>query len=96
MIRSFHRVRAELSEENVKADKNAGRVEVLDVELKELYADIFRNDNMVEMNEARGELEEMVSFVSQIITGASNGQNPDTIEPSASCGGACAGCAGCS
>ena len=95
MIRSFHRVRAELNQENVKADQDADRLESLDRELKELYADIFRNDNMIELNEARGALEEMVSFATQIITGASNGQNPDAIEYSASCGGSCASCAGC-
>lgn len=95
MIGEFQQVRQELNAEVSKADKDQHAIRELDVRMKKLYADIFANENMLEMTEARNDMDELLSFINQIVTGSSNGQDPETIEYSASCGGSCSSCAGC-
>jgi cell fate (sporulation/competence/biofilm development) regulator YlbF (YheA/YmcA/DUF963 family) len=95
MISQFHQVRLSLNEEMGGPDKDQARIGELDSEMKTLYKDIFANPNMLELTEARTEMEELLTFVNQIVTGSGNGQNPETIEFSAGCGGSCSSCAGC-
>ena len=95
MINQFHSVRMELSQETAKPEKDDSRIERLDSQMKKLYADIFANPNMLAITEAHQEMEGLLGFVGQIINGAGNGMDPETIEYSASCGGSCASCAGC-
>lgn len=95
MITKFHDTRLALNNEMSKADKDQDAITALDSQLKEVYGEIMANENMVELSAAKDEMETLLTFVNQIITGASNGQDPDTIEFSASCGGSCSSCAGC-
>ena len=95
MIENFHGIRLELSQESGKAEKDQERISRLDTQLKKLYADIFANENMLEITEARQDMEGLLGFVNQIITGSGSGMDPETIEYSSSCGGSCASCAGC-
>lgn len=97
-IQEFNELRTKLNEEIQKqdSDKDVDEIKQMDAKLKEMYKLIFENENMVEYTNARNELQEMLTFVNQIITGSTNGENPDDIQPQAECGGSCGSCGGCS
>lgn len=93
----FANLRAELNQEIMKAEgeKDTDKIADLDNRLRALYEAITEAPEMLEYNKAKAQLEETLNFISQIVTGAANGQNPDTIEKQSSCSGSCSGCSGC-
>ena len=95
LIAEFSQKREELSEEAQKEDRDNARVSALNAEAQELYARIFQNEGMIAFAGAREELQTLIAFVNQIITGATNGLDPDTIEFQQECGGSCSSCKGC-
>lgn len=95
-IGAFNLKRTQLNEELKKSDKDAEKLKEMDAELKGMYAKIFENPNMIEFSEAKAGMDEMIGQVNKVIGGSASGEDPDTIDPSASdCGGDCGGCAGC-
>ena len=95
LIENFNNKRVELSQAINSENRDVDRLTQLDKELKELYQAVMDNENMVEFNAAKMELDDAVSFVNQIIMGSVNGENPELIEKQVSCGGNCASCGGC-
>jgi cell fate (sporulation/competence/biofilm development) regulator YlbF (YheA/YmcA/DUF963 family) len=95
-IAEFQELRNTLSAEMTKEEKDHDLVEELNKKMRGMYGDIFGNENMRELTEARNEMETLLGYVNQIINGSSNGQDPELIDYQASCGGSCASCAGCS
>jgi len=96
MIADFTEIRTKLNTQIGQKEKDGALISALDGEMKSLYQQIFENENMTAYNEARNEMQEMLSFVNQIINGSAQGQDPGAIEYQASCGGDCGGCSGCS
>ena len=96
MIADFTEIRTKLNTQIGQKEKDGALISALDGEMKSLYQQIFENENMTAYNEARNEMQEMLSFVNQIINGSAQGQDPGSIEYQASCGGDCGGCSGCS
>lgn len=94
-ISAFNAYRAELTAEIQKPEKDGEAVKELDAKVREVYGEIFQNENMIAYNQAREELQQLVSFINQIITGSTEGRDPDSIEFQESCGGNCSGCSGC-
>ncbi len=94
-IEAFNMKRVELSQEINKEEKNAEKLTALDKELKDLYQEVMENPNMVAFNEAKHELDAMMTFINEILMGAVNGEDPATIEHQEGCGGNCASCGGC-
>lgn len=94
-IAAFQQVRTQLGEEMNKADKDQAEVDRLNADMRGKYAKIFGNPNMLELTEARNDMESLLTFINQIITGSSNGQDPELIEMQEDCGGSCSSCAGC-
>lgn len=45
------------------------------------------NENMAEFNAAKHEVDDMMNFISTILYGSVNGEDPDTIEMQVGCGG---------
>ena len=80
-----------MSQEN----KNPEKLTQLDKELKALYQEVMANPNMAEFNAANAEVDGMMNFICTILYGSVNGEDPDTFEMQASCGGNCSGCSGC-
>ena len=73
-------------------------ITALNEEVHTLYNEIFQNETMARFNTAREELELLMAFVNQIISGSQDGHDPDKIEYQApgGCGGSCGGCSsGC-
>ena len=95
LIVKFNLKRSELSTEMAQENKDPEKLNALDKELKELYRDVMANENMVEFNAAKVEVDTMMNFISEILYGSVNGENPDTIEMQTGCGGNCASCGGC-
>lgn len=95
-IGAFNILRSQLNAEVQKDDKDTDKIKEMDTNLKAMYAKIFENENMREFSDARDEMQEMLTFVNQIVSGSAGGQDPETIEFQQSCGGDCGGCAGCS
>lgn len=95
-ITKFNMLRNQLNQEVQKEEKDTDTIKEMDAEIKELYRDIFANENMLEFTESRNEIQEMVTYINQIITGSVGGEDPDTILFQQSCGGDCGGCSGCS
>ena len=94
LIQKFNMKRSELSVEMAQENKNPEKLNQLDRELKAVYQEVMQNPNMAEFNAAKVEVDDMMNYISTILYGAVNGEDPDTIEPQQSCGGDCAGCAG--
>ena len=98
MIEKFTAKRGELAE----AQKDGGdqdHMAALNTEVRELYGEIFQNENMARFNIAREEFGTLMAFVNQIISGSQNGLDPDSIEyqaPGSGCGSGCSSCSGCS
>ncbi len=97
LIGKFNLKKLDLQNEIQSQGRSSERMKELDSELKELYETIMQNPNMQAYNDAKAELDDLLSFVNQIIVNSTNGQDPDTIqkESAEGCGGSCSSCSGC-
>lgn len=93
----FTELRNELNREIVKGEeeRDQDRINQLDEELRGLYEAITTAPEMIAYNQAKAEMESALNFISQIVSGSANGQDPDLIEQQASCSGSCSSCGGC-
>ncbi len=95
MIASFNKTRADLNAELQKEEKDTIQIRELDSQLKSQYQTILTNENMKELNDVKGDFEQMIAFINQIVSGSAQGQDPDTIQFQESCSGSCGSCSGC-
>lgn len=95
LIGKFNLKRLELNNVLGKADRDTDRIAQLDKEIKETYAEVMNNPNMIAYNTTKQEVDRMMNFVTQILTGSVNGEDPDSIEEQTGCSGSCEGCSGC-
>ena len=95
LIGKFNLKRLELNNVLGKADRDTDRIAQLDKEIKEIYAEVMNNPNMIAYNTTKQEVDRMMNFVTQILTGSVNGEDPDSIEEQTGCSGSCEGCSGC-
>ena len=66
-------------------------------EIKSLYGTIMGNKNMLEYNEAKTAMDDLLTQINVIITYSANGEDPMTCptEEPGGCGGSCSTCGGC-
>lgn len=97
LIEVFNMTRAKLSAEMQKDDKSDERIAELDKELKDTYVTVMGNKNMLEFNEAKDDIDNMMNQINNILSAAVNGEDPQTCEaePQHSCSGSCSSCSGC-
>ena len=95
LIGKFNLKRLELNNVLGKSDRDTDRIAQLDKEIKEIYAEVMNNPNMIAYNTTKQEVDRMMNFVTQILTGSVNGEDPDSIEEQTGCSGSCEGCSGC-
>ncbi len=95
LIVDFNMKRSELTTEMAQENKDPEKLNKLDKELKEVYQEVMANPNMAEFNAAKVEVDGMMNFITEILYGSVNGENPDTIEMHEGCGGNCGSCGGC-
>ncbi|MBE6852926.1 MAG: YlbF family regulator [Ruminococcus sp.] len=95
LISEFNVKRSELNNEMIKDDKDTEKLKSLDEEIKTLYGKIMDSEPMIKFNEAKSEMDSLLSQINNIITMCANGEDPDTCSTTPSCSGSCASCAGC-
>ena len=97
MIEEFNFIRVKLSTAMQKDEKDQDTDEMskLDHDLKDVYTKVMGNENMMAFNIAKNELDAVMNRINGILMQCVNGEDPDTCEPPASCGGDCGSCGGC-
>lgn len=94
-IGEFNITRMNLDNELNKDDnKDEAEVKVLNGKLRKIYDEIMSNPIMTEYNEAKSEVDKILSDVNGIITMCAQGADPETCEIP-SCSGNCSSCGGC-
>lgn len=96
MIEVFNMTRAKLSAEMQKEDKSDDQIAAYDKELKDLYTKVMGNKNMLEFNDAKQDIDNMMNQINNILSASVNGEDPQNCDAEpASCGGSCSSCSGC-
>lgn len=96
LIGEFNIKRANLNMEISKPDKDDEKLKELDSAIKELYAQIMANPSMVAFNNAKNNMDNMLTQINTVITMCANGEDPDTCPVSMGCSpDGCASCNGC-
>ena len=96
LIGKFNLVRININGEMGKKDKDQQRIDTLNQEMRDLYAKIMQNPNMMIFSGAKEAMDQLANQINAILMGAINGEDPDAIDvESAGCGGNCASCGGC-
>ncbi len=93
-IGEFNLLRMSLVNEQGKDDADKGKIQELNEQIQQVYADIMQNPNMVAYNAAKDEMDRLLARVNSILGLCVNGEDPATCEPS-DCTGSCASCGGC-
>lgn len=96
LIGEFNLKRMAINNEAQKEDRSEETIKRLNDELREVYADIMRNEHMNAYNEAKTEFDALLQRITGIIGLCADGEDPETCDydPSA-CGGDCSSCGGC-
>ncbi len=96
MIGEFNLKRVSLNAEMSKPEKNQEKLSALDSEIKSLYGNIMANQAMSEFNDAKNEMDKLLSQINMVITASANGEDPETCPTeSSSCSGSCGTSGGC-
>lgn len=94
-IGEFNMQRMTLNREMSKSDRDQEKIAEMNQKIRDLYADIMRNENMAAYNEAKTAFDDMILEINGIINMCANGEDPATCEPRSSCTGSCSTCGGC-
>lgn len=89
LIGEFGLKRAALTHEMEKGGEDKEKIEKLNNELKEAYANIMKHPLMQEFNDKKQALDELLNSVNTLIANAVNGEQEH------SCSGSCSTCGGC-
>lgn len=94
LIGNFNLKRIAINNAVNEENQDEEKVAKLNQELREIYTRIMDNQTMQKYNAAKTEMESLVNHINTIINMCANGENPDTVDPSA-CTGSCSTCGGC-
>ena len=86
-------IQADARYEAFTADQD--KIKEYNDELKRVYGLVMTNPNMIAYNEAKSAMDQLLAEVNDLVTQCVNGEDPDTVQPSAGCTGSCATCGGC-
>lgn len=98
LIGKLNLIQLSYQNESSKEEPDNSKLEGMDAEFREIYGQIMLNENMKNYEEAKGNVDNMMNHLIQILTLCVNGEDPETCEPKAEeegCGGNCASCGGC-
>ncbi len=95
-VNKFNAARAELTAmmSGGEPDDKA-KIADLNNSVRNLYTEIMENKGMVAYNEAKEELDVLLTHVQAVINAAVSGEDPATAEPPVDCAGSCSSCSGC-
>ncbi len=95
-IGKFNLKKIELNTAMASDQKDKEKIETINQELRTLYADIMKNENMAAFTNAKNAMDKMMNQVTNILMLCVNGEDPETCDPNPpSCGGSCSTCGGC-
>ncbi len=96
LIGEFNLKRIAINNEAAKDNRSEEKLQQLNTELRHVYAEIMKNDNMTAYNEAREALDAVMKRLNAIIALSAEGEDPETADlDESSCTGSCSSCAGC-
>ncbi|GHU81506.1 hypothetical protein AGMMS50284_1500 [Clostridia bacterium] len=95
LVGEFNLKRISINNEATKKEKDQEKINKLNEELRSCYAKIMGNVNMIKYNDAKQILDTLVGRALAIISQSAQGENPETTDYTADCGGSCSSCAGC-
>ena len=96
-LRELELVRMQYRREAAKQDDaDADIMEAYNSQFEALYDEIMGSENMKEHNEAANALNALMKWITGILQGCAQGEDPSVYEPEQSgCGGKCGCCSGC-
>lgn len=84
--------------ESEKETPDQKKLEELDEQFRTVYGDIMLNENMINFENKKQAVDEMMNYLINILSLCVNGEDPDTCEPAPAegeCTGSCSTCGGC-
>ena len=85
--------------ESEKENPDQDRLARWDEEFRQTYAEVMLNGNMRVYRERKQAVDDMMSYVINLLTLCVNGEDPETCEPKpkddGACTGSCSTCGGC-
>ncbi len=85
--------------ESEKETPDQAKLEKWDADFHSVYAEVMLNENMRKYQEKKQELDDLMSYIVNLLSLCVNGADPETAEPQPSDGGGCTGscssCGGC-
>ncbi|HOO25202.1 MAG TPA: YlbF family regulator [Clostridiales bacterium] len=97
LLNEIRMVQMSYQNEASKSDPDDGKLEAYDKKFNEIYDEIAKNPNMQAFQVARQEVDDMMQYITGILSLCVNGEDPETCEPSSasSCSGECSSCSSC-
>lgn len=96
LIGEFNMKRMSINNEAAKTERDQEKLAKLNTEMREAYARIMSNPNMLAYNEAKDKFDAMANRVLAIVQQSAEGADPETADlTQSSCSGSCASCSGC-
>lgn len=97
MIGEFNLKKLAINNEATKSERDEEKLQQLNKEMRQVYAQIMVNEKMKAYHKAQGEVDELVKRIQTIISMCANGEDPETADyvQSSGCSGSCATCGGC-
>ena len=95
-IGRFNLSRINLNAEMAKEEQDKDKVAEINSDMQRAYGEVMDSELMIQYEAAKGDINDLITWVNAIITTAINGGDPNTVQQPAACGGDCGGCAGCS
>ena len=94
-IGRFNLARINLNTEMSKEEQDKEKIAEINGDMQRAYAEVMDSDLMNQFEEAKADINDLVTWVNAIITTAINGGDPNTVQQPDACGGDCGGCSGC-
>ena len=96
LIGEFNLLRMNVSQAMQDPNADEEKKQEYNTKLQDCYKKIMQNESMIAYNEAKTNLDGIVSKVNMLISMCIDGADPKTVEiPDASCTGSCSTCGGC-
>lgn len=96
LIGEIQMIQMSYQNEAGKEDADKQKLEAFDKRFSEVYQLVMENPNMQEFQAARQEVDELMKYITGILTLCVRGEDPATCEPQPehNCGGECSSCGG--
>ena len=96
LIGEFNLKRMAINNEASQKERDQEKITKLNNEMREVYAKIMSNENMIAYNEAKQAFDVVADRVMAIVQQSAEGADPETADYSqSSCSGSCESCGGC-